>query len=191
MNDTLELLRTRRSVKAIELTEPGPSADELDVILEAAARVPDHGKLGPWRFVRFLGDARRDFGAVLVDAWRDAHPTDDDDRVELERGRFLRGPVVVAVISVVRPGIKIPEWEQVLSAGAVCQNLLVAAHASGYVGQWLTEWYAYDAQVCRALGLGPHERVAGFLYLGTPLNAPTERMRPDLSERISDWSAPG
>ena len=113
MNDTLQLLLTRRSVKAIEMIEPGPSPDELDRILEAAARVPDHGKLGPWRFVRFTGDARLAFGQVLVDAWRAAHPEDEDARVELERGRLVRGPVVVAVISSVLPEHKIPEWEQV------------------------------------------------------------------------------
>ncbi|MCH2097106.1 MAG: nitroreductase, partial [Pseudomonadales bacterium] len=142
MNDTLQLLLTRRSVKAIEMIEPGPSPDDLDRILEAAARVPDHGKLGPWRFVRFTGDARLAFGQVLVDAWRAAHPEDENARVELERGRLVRGPVVVAVISSVLPEHKIPEWEQVLSAGAVCMNMLTAAHASGYVAQWLTEWYA-------------------------------------------------
>lgn len=189
MNDTLQLLLTRRSVKAIEMIEPGPSPDDLDRILEAAARVPDHGKLGPWRFVRFTGDARLAFGQVLVDAWRAAHPEDEDARVELERGRLVRGPAVVAVISSVLPEHKIPEWEQVLSAGAVCMNMLTAAHASGYVAQWLTEWYAYNASVGRALGLGANERVAGFIYMGSPLQAPKERVRPDLAERVSDWSA--
>ncbi|MEE2892108.1 MAG: nitroreductase [Pseudomonadota bacterium] len=189
MNDTLQLLLTRRSVKAIEMIEPGPSPDDLDRILEAAARVPDHGKLGPWRFVRFTGDARLAFGQVLVDAWRAAHPEDENARVELERGRLVRGPVVVAVISSVLPEHKIPEWEQVLSAGAVCMNMLTAAHASGYVAQWLTEWYAYDTSVARALGLSADERVAGFIYMGTPLQAPKERVRPDLAERVSDWSA--
>lgn len=188
MTDTLDLLLHRRSVKAIEMIEPGPTDGELELILRAAARVPDHGKLGPWRFIRFTGDARLAFGQVLVDAWRAAHPEDDDARVELERGRLVRGPVVVAVISSVLPGHKIPEWEQVLSAGAVCMNMLTAAHASGYVAQWLTEWYSYDEQVRGALGLGPDERVAGFIYLGSPLQAPKERVRPDLEERISDWS---
>ncbi|MEE4301860.1 MAG: nitroreductase [Pseudomonadales bacterium] len=188
MTDTLELLLTRRSVKAIEMVEPGPTDGELDLILRAAARVPDHGKLGPWRFVRFTGDARRAFGDVLVDAWRAANPGDDDARVELERGRFLRAPVVVAVISSILPEHKIPEWEQVLSAGAVCMNMLTATHASGYVAQWLTEWIAYDARVGTALGLGPDERVAGFIYIGSPLQEPKERVRPDLEERIRDWT---
>jgi nitroreductase len=190
MSDTLDLLLGRRSVKAIEMIEPGPTDAELELILRAAARVPDHGKLGPWRFVRFTGDARLAFGQVLVDAWRAAHPDDEDARVELERGRLVRGPVVVAVISAVLPGHKIPEWEQVLSAGAVCMNMLTAAHASGYVAQWLTEWYSYDEQVRAALALGSDERVAGFIYLGSPLQAPKERVRPDLEERISDWSPP-
>ena len=188
MEDALQLLLTRRSVKAIEMVEPGPDSDELDLILRAATRVPDHGKLGPWRFLRFTGEARRDFGQVLVDAWRAAHPEDDEARVELERGRLLRGPVVVAVVSSVLPDHKIPVWEQVLSAGAVCMNMLTAAHASGYVAQWLTEWYAYDEQVRAALGLGADERVAGFIYLGSPLQPPKERIRPDLGARIVDWT---
>lgn len=187
MNPTLELLLNRRSVKATEMREPGPDAGALRRILEAGIRVPDHGKLGPWRLVRFIGEDRARFGEVLVDAWRKAHPEDPPGRAELERGRLERAPVVVAVISSVTPEHKIPEWEQVLSAGAVCQNLLVAATASGFCAQWLTEWYGYDPHVTAALGLGAHERVAGWIYIGSSDAVPTERARPGHDDRVEDW----
>jgi nitroreductase len=187
MNDTLDLLHTRRSVKAVEMTEPGPDAAQLEAILAAGLRVPDHGKLGPWRFVRFLGEARSAFGDVLVEAFRAANPNESIERARLEHGRFNRAPVVIGVISSVTPAHKIPEWEQLLSAGAACQNMLVAAHAQGFVAQWLTEWYAYDPGVARALRLGEHERVAGWIYVGSALRPPKERDRPTLASRVSDW----
>ncbi len=187
--DPLALLHSRRSVVAANLTEPGPDADALDAILRAGARVPDHGKLAPWRFVLFRGDARARFGDVLADAFTASHPDAKERKIEFERARFTRAPVVVAVISRYVPG-KIPEWEQILSSGAVCQNMLIAATALGYAAQWITEWYAYDAAVGRALGLGEGERVAGFVYLGSADAPPKERARPELSELISEW-APG
>lgn len=186
-NETLELLLSRRSVRAADLCEPGPDEATLERILCAGIRVPDHGKLGPWRILRFTGDARARFGEVLADAFRAGHPEAGEERVALEAGRFLRAPVVLGVISRVTPGHKIPEWEQVLSAGAVCQNLLVAAHAAGHRAQWITEWYAYDARVREALGLGEHERVAGWIYLGSAERAPDERPRPVLEQVLSDW----
>mgnify|MGYP005845576411 CR=1 FL=1 len=189
MNETIEALLTRRSVKAIEMMEPGPDADTLETILRAGMRVPDHGKLGPWRFIRFTGEARGAFGDVLVEAFRNAHPGESAERAQLEHNRLARAPVVVAVVSSVTPEHKIPEWEQVLSAGAACQNMLVAAHALGFAAQWLTEWYAYDAAVGCALGLGEHERIAGWLYFGTARRTPEERVRPAFSERVSDWVA--
>ncbi|MFQ5625161.1 MAG: nitroreductase, partial [Methyloligellaceae bacterium] len=149
----LKLLLERRSVVANKLGEPGPDEDQLRGILSAAARVPDHKRLVPWRFILFQGDARAAFGEVLADACKDAEPDARDARLELEAGRFLRAPVVVAVISRIVDSPVVPEWEQILSAGAACQNLLTAANASGFSGQWITEWYAYDKQVCAALGL--------------------------------------
>lgn len=190
-NETIELLLTRRSVKAMEMIEPGPDAAVLETILRAGLRVPDHGKLGPWRFIRFTGEARTAFGDVLVEAFRNANPNETIERAQLERGRLARAPVVVAVVSSVTPAHKIPEWEQVLSAGAVCQNMLVAAHALGFAAQWLTEWYAYDEGVRQALRLGQHERVAGWLYFGTARRAPEERLRPELAERVTDWGVNG
>lgn len=186
-NALIELLLTRRSVVAKDMTEDGPSAEQLQQILGAGHRVPDHGKLGPWRFVIFEGEARTAFGAVLADAFQKAEPDADDQRVALEAGRLERAPTVVAVISRVTPGIKIPEWEQVLAAGAVCQNMLVAATALGFASQWLTEWYAFDDAVNKALGLAEGERVAGYIYLGGRAAKPAERIRPDLSERVSRW----
>ncbi len=186
----LRFLLRRRSVTAKSMTTPGPNDAELSLILRAGARVPDHGKLAPWRFIVFTGADRDAFGTVLVDAFRATSPDAPDELLAFERTRFLRAPTVVAVISRVRENHKIPEWEQVLSAGAVCQTMLITGQALGYAGQWLTEWYAYDRTVKNAMGLESGERVAGFLYFGTATEAPCERARPVLDALVSTWSAP-
>ncbi len=190
----LDLLLRRRSVLARNLGEPGPNEDELRQILAAGARVPDHGKLAPWRFIIIRGAARQRLGKVLAAATREAEPSASESRLALEEQRFLRVPVTVAVVSRVQV-CKIPEWEQVLSSGAACQNLLNATHALGYHGQWLTEWYAYAPAVLEALGLGEGERIAGFVYMGTAVNAPEERQRPRLADVVSeldgDWAGEG
>ena len=185
--ETIDLLLTRRSAKALTMVEPGPGEDELQTILRAGARVPDHGKLAPWRFILFKGEARRQFGEVLARIYAKVEPRATGEQIEFEASRLTRAPVVVAVVSRVTPGIKIPEWEQLLSAGAVCQNMLVAATALGYGAQWLTEWYAFDPEAGRALGLKDNERVAGFIYLGSESVAKDERSRPELSEIVSVW----
>lgn len=185
--ETVDLLLTRRSAKALTMVEPGPSADELQTILTAGARVPDHGKLAPWRFIVFKGEARVAFGAELARIYGAAQPGATQDQIGFEANRLTRAPVVVAVISRVTPGIKIPEWEQVLSAGAVCQNMLVAATALGFGAQWLTEWYAFDTQVNALLRLQENEKVAGFIYLGSESVAKDERPRPVLAEITSEW----
>lgn len=187
MNPTLELLLTRRSVKAIDMIEPGPDAAALETIIRCGIRVPDHGKLGPWRILRFTGDRRRAFGEVLAEAWQAAHPDDPSERVDLERAKLARAPVVLAVVSRVTPDHKIPEWEQQLSAGAVCQNLLIASHAMGFHAQWLTEWFSYDAAVAEALGLSQHERIAGWIHIGSAATAPADRPRPAVQDVVSDW----
>lgn len=179
--DALDLLLTRRSGSAKAMTGPGPNADQLRAILTAAARVPDHGKLFPWRFVLFEGDARARFGEVLAQCLKAGEET-TEERLAMERARFLRAPVVVAVISRVREGIPIPAWEQELSAGAVCQTMLIAATAMGFVANWLTEWPAYNPLVAEKLGLGAGERVAGFVYIGHPAQPLEERVRPDLDK---------
>lgn len=190
MSEIIDFLLTRRSVTARNMTEPGPSEAELDQILRAAMRVPDHGRLGPWRFIVIKGDARIAFGDVLAEAYKKEEPDAFDELVEVERERFQRAPVVVAVASRVVKEHKIPEWEQTLSSGAACINMLNAAHAIGFSAQWLTEWPAYNADVASALGLAENERVAGFVYIGTPKEPPTERQRAEYEAVVSEWVPP-
>ncbi len=186
-DETIDLLLTRRSVKPMTMTMPGPDAAELELILRAGARVPDHGKLAPWRFILFQGEARAVFGEVLKARYAEIEPSANEDRLALEATRFMRAPLVVAVISRVVPSAKAPEWEQRLPAGAVCQNMLVAATALGYGTCWLTEWCAFDAGIATSLGLGESEKVAGFIYFGTPTIPKDERERPDLNAICADW----
>ena len=182
---TLDLLQSRRSGSAKAMTGPGPSDEQIRTLLACASRVPDHGKLAPWRFIVFAGDARVRAGEILVDAFGKSDPAAGPDRLAQERGRFLRAPVVIAVVSKPRAGVPIPEWEQVLSAGASCQTLLLAAHAMGFVANWITEWYAYDRNVLQAMGLSPDERMAGYIYVGHAKEPLLERPRPDLSSIVT------
>jgi nitroreductase len=182
--DTIDLLLSRRSGSAKAMTSPGPNTSELAMILKAAARVPDHGKLFPWRFIVFEGEARARVGQMLVEALCETEKL-SDDRAAQEAARFLRAPTVVAVVSRTRECIPIPEWEQILSAGAVCQTMLLAAHALGYVANWLTEWCAYHPTVKERLGLKPGERVAGFIYIGKSAVDLEERVRPDMEKIVT------
>jgi nitroreductase len=184
MTETLPLLAARRSVAPQAMTGPGPTPAELDRLLALAARVPDHGKLAPWRFVVIEGEARHRVGAIAAEVFKAANPSADEDRVAVEKGRFARAPLVVAVVSRAAPHVKIPEWEQVLSAGAVCMNLTVAAVAMGFVTSWITEWPAYDRAFLDRFGLAPHEKIAGFVHIGrgTP---PEDRVRPVMAEIVS------
>jgi len=185
----LELLLKRRSVKPIMMTEPGPSPDQLDAILTAAARVPDHKKLVPWRFIVFEGDARANFGRVLLKALQAEEPqAPSAARLEMERTRLMRAPTVVAVISRVTPNPAAPEWEQVLSCGAACFNLCLAANALGFGTSWITEWYSYSRTVQAALGLDRNERIAGFIYIGTAKEQQPDRDRPELDQIVSRWN---
>ncbi len=190
MTEIIDFLLTRRSVKARKLTEPGPSEEQLDMILQASARVPDHGKLGPWRFIVLKGDARAKFGEVLGTAYRMKYPDAFDERIEVEKERFQRAPVIVAVTSRITPKHKVPKWEQMLSSGAACMNMLNAAHALGFAAQWLTEWPAYNADVAKALGVAKRERIAGFVYIGTAAQSPDERARPKLGDIVTEWKGP-
>lgn len=188
--ETLDLLLTRRSAKAALLAEPGPTPGQLTTILTAAARVPDHKKLVPWRFIVFEGEARAAFGRVLGNACAaEAAEPPSTARIEIERTRFLRAPTVVAVISCVTPNAAAPEWEQVLSCGAACLNLCLAANAMGFGTCWITEWYAYSPGVRSALGLAANEKVAGFIYVGTASERQADRDRPDLNRITSRWTA--
>jgi nitroreductase len=185
MNETLELLRRRRSVSPRMLGEPGPSADEIEALLTTAIRVPDHGRLAPWRFIVLQGEARGRVGETIAAAFRGDQPDAPEDKVTMERDRLSRAPVVIAVVSRAQPHVKIPDWEQVLSAGAVCMTLVIAANAMGYGTSWLTEWYAFDRRVLDVLGLAPGERIAGFVHIGTPKEAPAERPRPALADLVT------
>src|SRR5712672_2274605 len=182
MPDALELLQTRRSLKPIELIGPGPSAAEVETLLTIASRVPDHGKLAPWRFIVFEGEARLAAGRAIETAFRAKYPDAKPDQLDYERNRLARAPLVIAVVSRAGPHVKIPEWEQVLSAGAAAMSLVLAAHALGYAASWITEWYAYDRGVLDAFGLAPHERIAGFVHVGRPSAPPEDRPRPPLAE---------
>jgi len=185
--ETLALLARRRSTVAKDMGEPGPSAEQLETLIRIGARTPDHGKLFPWRFIVFEGDARARFGEKLEARFRTLEPEAPAERYALERNRFLRAPVVITVVSDVDETHKIPVWEQELSAGAVCQNLLVGAAALGFGAQWLTEWYAFDKEIKAELGLKPGERVAGFVYVGAPQAPGQERSRK--APRVNHWTA--
>lgn len=184
---TIGLLLSRRSGSAKVMTAPGPDADQLRTILKAGMRAPDHGKLFPWRFVIFEGDARARIGRFFAECLKADEPDAGEVRLEIEENRFLRAPVVVAVVSRVTPGIKIPEWEQQLSAGAVCENMLIASHAQGFVASWITEWCAYDARVAKHLGLAENDRIAGFIYIGTSSAPLEERVRPEFEAVVTRY----
>jgi nitroreductase len=188
--DLLDYLQRRRSCPLKNMGEPGPGRAQVETILKAAARVPDHGKLFPWHFIVFDGPARAQAGALLAAAWKEENPQQAEPaKLELESGRFARAPLVIGVISRVREG-KHPVWEQILSAGAACQNLCLAANALGFATNWLTEWYSYSPAFKAALGLDARDHVAGFIYIGTATGQPDERPRPDLSA-ITTWWQPG
>jgi nitroreductase len=188
MPDALHLLKTRRSVKPMELTGPPPSDGEIDTLLTVASRVPDHGKLTPWRFIVFAGDARLAAGEVIAEAFRANRADATPEQIEFERQRLARAPLVIAVVSRAAPHVKIPEWEQQLSAGASAMNLVNAAHAMGYAASWITEWYAYDRRVLDALGVNANERVAGFVHIGRPAKPPEDRDRPKLESIVTRYS---
>ena len=187
MNDTIALLRARRSAPPAVMSGPSPTPEEIQTLLSLASRVPDHGKLAPWRFILFEGDGRARAGAIFADIYAKAHPGEDKERAMAENNRFTLAPLVVGVISRAAPHQKIPEWEQVLSAGAVCMNLLVAANALGYAAAWLTEWVAYDRGVLALLGVAEHERVAGFIHIGRADGPREDRIRPRIADIVTQF----
>ncbi len=183
--DAIELLKTRRSVKPREMTGPGPSPAELDTILTIGARVPDHGKLAPWRFIIFEGDARLRAGDLIGQVFARKNPQATAAEIEFEKRRLADAPVVIAVVSFTRPHPKVPAWEQQLSAGASAMNIVTAATALGYGACWLTGWFAFDRDVLDGLGLKSDERLAGFVYIGRPTKPSEDRARPSLSEIVT------
>ena len=185
MPDALELLKTRRSVKPLAMTAEVPSKEDIDTILTIAARVPDHGKLTPWRFIVFEGDARARAGELFAKVFKDKNPTADEAAVATERKRFAQSPLVIAVVSRAAPHAKIPEFEQILSAGASGMNILTAAHALGYSADWVTGWMAFDRDVMSGLGLAANEKIAGFIHIGRTPQPAADRPRPELSEIVT------
>lgn len=185
--DVLRFLARRRSTSAVTLTEPAPSAEQLDQLLRLATRVPDHGKLAPWRFVVLEGPAKARF-AQRLEALALGR---GDAQAAAKLGKLKVPPLAVAVISSPKPETPIPEWEQILSAGVSATTLLYATLAMGYGANWITDWYAYDADANAILGLRPGERVAAFMLIGTPRESPLERERPDRAALVTRWSDPG
>lgn len=185
----LTLLETRRSGKPRDLIAPGPDADQLDHILRIAARTPDHGKLAPWRFVIVADDARAKLAEVITTAYRVERPQASAIEIAALEQFAHQAPSLVVVLSAPRTGSHIPLWEQELSAGAACMNLLHAAHAMGFAGGWLTGWPSFSDAVRDAFGQAP-ERIAGFLFLGTPGRPLDERPRPDMEAIVSHWTGP-
>ena len=180
--EVLTFLATRRSTSAVTLAAPGPSPAELETLLRLATRVPDHGKLAPWRFIVLEGAGKAAFAAKL-----EALAVARSDQTSAAKLAKLKiPPLAVAVICALRPAA-IPQWEQQLSAGAVCATLLYAALAMGYGGNWITDWYAYDADARAILGLSEAEQVAGFILVGTPREPPLERERPEPANLVSRW----
>jgi nitroreductase len=189
--DLIESLRTRRSPALAGIGDPGPTPEQLKTMLTIAARVPDHGKLVPWRFVVIEGESRRRLSCVVGAVWCGKNTGIDQAAFEQGRAKWstqlMAAPVVVAVVSSPKASPKIPEWEQVLSSGAVCMNLLLAAKGLGFGAVWLTEWYAYDAKVLVELKLAPHEKIAGFVHMGTQLQGREDRERPSLDAVVSRY----
>ena len=180
------LVATRRSGKPRDMIAPGPSAEQLRTILKAATRVPDHGKLAPWRFVIIAEDGRDSLSELLTSAYRAEKP--DAGRLEIDAmDQFARqAPCLVVALSCPVIDSKIPVWEQELSVGAACMQLLNAVHAEGFVGGWLTGWPAYSEAVRTAFG-GEHDRIAGFIFIGTPGKAQEERPRPAYDAVVQNW----
>lgn len=185
--DSLDLLRRRRSTSSRLLGEPGPTEAQWQALLEAAVHVPDHSRLTPWRFLRIRGDARLALGELLAQRSRERDPGAAEAVIEKDRRRFSQAPAVLAVIARLSPGHKVPEIEQILSGGAACFSLLLAAEALGLGAQWLTGWAAYDPVIARHLGLAEHERILGFIHVGTATEPAPERVRPDPMTLLSDW----
>lgn len=186
--DMIDFLLTRRSIHIRTMQGPGPNDADLRKILEAGMRVPDHGRLTPWRFVVIRGDARKTLGDKIAKLYKAKNPDAIDEQVEIERERLLRAPIVVAVVSKVVQGHKIPVWEQTLSSGAACQNILIAALSMGHAAMWVTEWYSYNADFKAALGLAADDQIAGFVYLGTEGGPVEERARPSYDDIVSEWT---
>jgi len=185
MTDVIDFLRTRRSVKPRDMDGASPTRAELDSILTIGARVPDHGKLAPWRFIVFEGDARKKAGEIIAQVFSKKNPGATDDDLAKARASLTEAPLVVAVVSSPKSHPKVPPWEQQLSAGASAFSIVTAATALGYGANWLTGWFAYDRDVLTALGLGADEKIVGFVHIGKSAKAKEDRPRPVLADLVT------
>jgi nitroreductase len=190
LNDRSSLLRflqTRKSASAKAMGAPGPTPANMQEIFSVAVRVPDHGKLAPWRFVLFEGDARAAVGTRFSEHFAALHPDYGAEAIAFQKGLFMRAPVVVAVVSTAALHAKIPVWEQQMSAAAVCFNMVLAAQALGFDAQWQSDWVAYDAGAKSIMGVTPEENIAGIIYIGTSTVALEDRPRPDVQALVTQW----
>lgn len=183
--ETFSFLQKRRSVPAKTMSGPGPNADEVLALIEIAARVPDHGKIAPWRFIQYGSDYCKQLGEIIETRFKEINSDYSEEVLEIERGRFTRVPVVIGIISAPKDHPKVPEWEQVLSAGAAAMNLLSGANALGYDAQWLSEWVAFDEVLAPKFGVKPGEKLAGFIHIGKKQMPKTERDRPQIGSVFS------
>ncbi|WP_235911791.1 nitroreductase family protein [Mesorhizobium xinjiangense] len=187
---SVEFLLARKSPPIAELSEPAPSDDDIATMIRIASRVPDHGRLAPWRFVLYRGEARKRIGERLAELAEQREGPLPEARRQQELTRFSRAPIVIGVISTPRENPKIPQWEMFLSGGAAAMNLVHAAHALGYAANWITNWYSYDAEARQMLGLAPDERVIGFVHIGTHSGEVFERPRPDPATLLAEYTGP-
>ena len=186
----IDYLLTRNSAPIPELKEPAPTDSQIETMLTAASRVPDHGRLAPWRFILYRGDARVEVGQKLAELAERLEGPLTEGRRQQELTRFSRAPLVVGVISSPKDNAKIPQWEMLLSGGAAAMNLIHAANALGFGANWITNWYSDIAEGRALLGLAPEERVVGFVHIGTYSGQPFERPRPDVSTLYADYDGP-
>lgn len=186
----IDHLLSRASAPISELSEPAPNDAEIETILTAASRVPDHGRLAPWRFILYRGDAREKVGEKLLELAEKREGSLPEGRRRQELARFSRAPLVIGVVSSPRDNPKIPEWEMFLSGGAAAMNLVHAANGLGFATNWITNWYSDTAEGRAILGLAPRERVVGFVHIGTHRGQVIERPRPDVKTLYADWSGP-
>ena len=186
----IEFIRTRRSVQAAKIIEPGPSVKELDVIIDAGLRVPDHSRCGPWRIQIISKDGQQKLGDLYVDLFARENDDATQEQIDYWRNRPSMAPclLVVTCYPNLEKIYKVPLIEQLMSVGALCQNLLNGAHALGYVGQWLTEWPSYHQDVKALLGHKPEIDIIGFMFLGSAAEPPKERKRISAAEVVSNWN---
>lgn len=187
---TIDLLLTRRSVLALNLVEPAPDDDTLNLILRAGIRVPDHGRCEPWRIQVLRKAAQKALGEISAEIFKGENPDARESQIAAERERPQRSPLLLVVTS--HPNaekfVKVPEIEQTLSSATVCQNILIATQALGFNAQWVTDWPAYHAEICTALGHSSDTKIVGFIHIGTAEKPPNERPRPDFETIVSEWT---